>query len=85
MPKHHGKQPRSIREPSHGDPDEGPEMHTGPHHFDKGYVSDNEHFDPYKHDMHGQKERGNRYMSLQNEIVHRDEKKLSRGKFSKIA
>lgn len=63
-------------------PDRGPKMSEGMHHFDKGYTSDNEHFDPYSH---GSEQRGNRYMKMQNEIVHSDDKKLAREKFSKIA
>lgn len=82
MPKH----THSHHQPKHdghkGDPDKGPPMHEGAHHFDKGYASDNEHFDPYHHVEHPY--RGNNYMSLQNEVVHRDSKKLSREKFSKI-
>jgi len=74
MPKHH-------KSSMHGNPDKGPPMHEGAHHFDKGYVSDNEKFDPY----HGDHERGNAYFKHQNEIVHRDSKKLARSKFSKIA
>ena len=68
----------------HSDPDRGPPMHEGAHHWDKGYTSDEEHFSPrgvYPDDHH----RGNRYMEHQNEIVHRDSKKLNREKFSKIA
>jgi SLT domain-containing protein len=68
----------------HGDPDRGPPMHEGAHHFDKGYVSDEEHFAP-RGMYPGSKERGNRYMDLQNEAVRRDSKKLSRSEFSKIA
>jgi len=68
----------------HGDPDRGPPMHEGAHHFDKGYVSDEEHFSP-KGVYPGSKERGNRYMEHQNEIVKRDSKKLNSDRFSKIA
>lgn len=65
-------------------PDRGPEMKEGAHSFDKGYVSDSEHFSPLagSSDNHY---RGNEYMKLQNEVVHRDEKKMKREKFSKIA
>ena len=65
-------------------PDRGPPMIEGAHHFDKGYDSDENYFSPpdaYP-DNHM---RGNPYMPLQNEIVHRDSKKLNRQKFSKIA
>lgn len=66
------------------DPDRGPPMIEGAHHWDKGYDSDEEHFSPRSAypDNHM---RGNPYMNLQNEIVHRDSKKLNREKFSKIA
>lgn len=63
-------------------PDKGPPMHEGENHFDKGYKSDNEMFDPY---TESDTERGNEYFRLQNEIVHRDTKKMRRDKFSKIA
>jgi len=66
------------------DPDRGPPMIEGAHHFDKGYDSDEEHFSPRK-EFPQDHERGNRYMSKQNEIVSRDSKKLTRGKFTKIA
>jgi hypothetical protein len=65
-------------------PDKGPPMHEGAHHFDKGYTSDEEHFSP-RHEYPGNHERGNNYMHLQNEFVKSDSKKLSRSKFSKIA
>lgn len=67
-----------------GNPDKGPQMHEGAHHFDKGYVSDNETLVPggqYPGDGY----RGNAYSHLQNEIIHRDSKKLKREKFTKIA
>lgn len=74
---HKGKGP-------HGNPDKGPPMMEGAHHFDKGYSSDEKHFSP---DANGTDDhyRGNDYMNLQNEAVHRDDKKLKRSKFSKIA
>jgi hypothetical protein len=67
-----------------GNPDKGPQMKEGPHHFDKGYMSDSEHFSPEagSSDDHY---RGNRYMDLQNEIVRKDTKKMRGDKFSKIA
>ncbi len=64
-------------------PDRGPPMIEGAHHFDKGYESDEEYFSPrnvYPDDH----QRGNEYMQHQNEIAHRDSKKLNREKFSKI-
>lgn len=66
------------------DPDKGPAMIEGAHKFDKGYESDEDYFSPrgvYPHDH----ERGNKYMMKQNEIVQRDSKKLTSGKFTKIA
>lgn len=65
-------------------PDRGPKMIEGAHHFDKGYESDHEHFSPSK-EFPGDEERGNAYMKHQNEIVGRDSKKLRREKFTKIA
>ncbi len=65
-------------------PDVGPKMMEGAHSFDKGYVSDSSHFSPDE----GKSEhayRGNEYMKLQNEIVSRDDKKVRRDKFTKIA
>ncbi len=65
-------------------PDKGPQMHTGEIKFDKGYTSDDEHFSP--HGVYpGDKQRGNRYMDLQNEAVRKDSAKLKRDEFSKIA
>lgn len=65
-------------------PDKGPRMMEGAHHFDKGYISDNDYFAP-KNEYPGDHERGNHYMQMQNEIVARDSKKLRRDKFTKIA
>lgn len=78
---HHGH--HSSHSP-HGDPDKGPPMHEGAHHWDMGYKSDNDHFSP-RGEYPGDHERGNHYMNLQNEIVKRDSAKLRREKFSKIA
>lgn len=78
------KERASAQSIKNKDPDRGPPMHEGAHHWDKGYESDEETFSPrgaYP-DNHM---RGNPYMKLQNEIVHRDSKKLNREKFSKIA
>lgn len=66
------------------DPDKGPPMMEGPHYFDKGYESDSEKFSPDA-DSSDDNYRGNGYFKLQNEIVGRDDKKLKRSKFSKIA
>lgn len=62
-------------------PDKGPPMREGENKFDKGYQSDDELFDPYSECQ----ERGNEYFKLQNEIVHKDTKKMRRDKFTKIA
>ena len=71
-----------MKEPK-GNPDKGPKMTEGAYQFDKGYVSDNEHFSPKAYP--GDHQRGNMYMGMQNEAVRRDSKKLERSKFSKIA
>lgn len=63
-------------------PDRGPPMMEGAHHFNKGYTSDDEYFDPHYGKDH---ERGNDYMPMQNERCHKDTKKIERSKFSKIA
>jgi hypothetical protein len=71
----------------HGDPDKGPPMLEGAHHFDKGYSSDEKHFSPLagsNSETHGH-QRGNHYMKMQNEAVMKDEKKIKRQTFSKIA
>lgn len=68
----------------HGNPDKGPQMHEGAHHFDKGYVSDNDHFSP-RGVYPGDHQRGNAYMAHQNEIANKDSKKLKREHFTKIA
>lgn len=73
-----------IRDMGHSDPDVAPAMMEGPHSFDKGYVSDEEHFSPRNafpdNDM-----RGNHYMENQNKIVKNDSEKMRRQIFSKIA
>ncbi len=68
----------------HTNPDRGPPMLEGAHHFDKGYESDEETFSP-RNAYPDNHMRGNPYMKLQNEIVGRDSKKLKRGHFTKIA
>lgn len=72
---------RSIKQK---DPDRGPPMLEGAHHWDKGYDSDEETFSP-RGVYPGDSQRGNAYMKHQNEIAHRDSKKLYREKFTKIA
>lgn len=67
-----------------GNPDKGPKMQEGAQSFDKGYVSDSEHFSPQA-GKNGDDYRGNQYMKLQNEIVSRDSKKVTKDKFTKIA
>lgn len=68
--------------PKGTNPDKGPQMHEGAHHFDKGYMSDDEMSKGgYPSDSY----RGNAYLSMQNEILSKDSKKLRSDKFSKIA
>lgn len=68
------------------DPDKGPRMIEGAHHFDKGYTSDNEHFAPTQNMWpYDDEYRGNRYMDLNNGWQKKDAGKLSRSKFSKVA
>ena len=62
----------------HGNPDKGP---TSPSDYDLGYKNDLSNESPY----YPGGMRGNEYTKLQNEIKHRDEKKLKREKFTKIA
>lgn len=62
------------------DPDKGPPMMEGAHHYDKGYVSEIEDNGTYP----SKEERGNRYLEMQDEIVDRDSAKLVRSKFTKI-
>jgi len=64
-------------------PDRGPPMMFGEHKFDKGYESDADVFargSSYPDD----EQRGNEYVSMNREIIHRDSKALERDKFSKI-
>jgi hypothetical protein len=65
-------------------PDRGPKMMEGEHTWNKGYVSDEEHFSP-ESKSNDDDYRGNMYMDLQNEAVRRDTSKIDRSKFSKIA
>ena len=65
-------------------PDKGPRMIEGMHHFDKGYESDGDVFGDDKVFPHDH-QRGNEYVRLNREISSRDNKKLTRGKFTKIA
>lgn len=66
----------------HGDPDKGPPMIEGEHHYDKGYQTDNENLPEGYPDNH---QRGNRYTMLKNEISSRDSKKLEASKRKKIS
>lgn len=65
-----------------GDPDRGPPMREGAHSYDKGYMSDDE-----RAGLGGERlgQRGNNYLYNQNEIIRRDNVKIKRDKFSKIA
>lgn len=70
--------------PKGSNPDKGPAMREGAHHYDKGYQSDSE----MSHGGFPEKglgERGNNYFKLQNEYLDKDKAKLARSKFSKIA
>jgi len=69
----------------HSNPDKGPAMHEGAHHFDKGYDSDEETFSPTNHMFPDNDMRGNEYMKLNNEWQKKDAGKLGRSKFSKTA
>ena len=67
-----------------GNPDKGPPMQEGAHHFDKGYHSDDMKLEgtEYPGDDHY---RGNNYFELRNPVVRKDAEKLKRSKFSKSA
>lgn len=67
---------------AHKDPDRGHQMKTGELPFDKGYETSNKNL---SHGFPEAKERGNRYVEMQNEYMSKDSKKLARSKFSKIA
>ncbi len=69
-------------EPSKGNPDKGISMAHGQYTYDRGYTEDHGNDSAYMPEAHM---RGNNYPHLQNEIKHRDMKKLVRGKFTKIA
>lgn len=66
-------------------PDRGPPMMEGAHHFDKGYDSDDEQFSPTRNMFPDNDMRGNSYMQMNNEWQKKDAGKLGRSKFSKIA
>ena len=63
-------------------PDTGPKMVEGEHHYDKGYASDNSLTDAG--DFPDNDHRGNAYMKMREQINSRDSAKLKRSKFSKI-
>lgn len=65
-------------------PDRGPPMMWGEHKFDKGYESDADVF-ARGSSFPDDEQRGNEYVSMNKEIIHRDSKALRRDKFSKIA
>jgi hypothetical protein len=77
-----GRDAKSIKSKN---PDRGPPMLEGAHHFDKGYESDEETFSPTRHEFPDNNMRGNSYMALNNEWQKKDAAKLSRQKFSKTA
>jgi len=82
MHKDRGHDSKSIRSKN---PDRGPPMMEGAHHFDKGYESDEETFSPTRHQFPDNDMRGNSYMELNNGWQKKDAGKLGRSKFSKIA
>ena len=63
-------------------PDRGPKIVEGAHHFDKGYESDQEVISAGE--FPDGDYRGNKYPQLQKEIRSKDEAKLKRSKFSKV-
>ena len=65
-------------------PDTGPAMMWGEHHFDKGYESDADVF-KRNESYPGDVQRGNEYVKNNREIISRDSKKLKRSEFTKIA
>jgi hypothetical protein len=65
-------------------PDRGPPMMFGEHKFDKGYESDADVF-ARSSSFPDDEQRGNEYVKMNREIIHRDTKALKRDKFSKIA
>lgn len=64
-------------------PDKGPPMLSGQHHFDKGYESDSEVFDRSK-SYPGDMQRGNEYVKMAKEMISKDSAKIKRSKFSKV-
>lgn len=66
----------------HSNPDRGPRMIEGAHHWDKGYVSDDEMTGGTYPEAHM---RGNEYLHLQDTIRKRDRSKLERSKRHKIS
>lgn len=75
---------REAAKEKRSNPDRGPAMMTGEHHFDKGYESDSDVFlrnSSYPGDV----QRGNEYVKHNREIISRDSKKMRNQQFSKIA
>lgn len=66
----------------HSDPDHGPKMIEGAHHWDKGYMSDDEMSDGAYPERHM---RGNHYLDLQDTIQRRDRTKIEHSKRHKIS
>lgn len=65
-----------------GNPDKGPQMKEGEHHYDKGYKTDSGSLSK-GYPVKG--ERGNDYKALQDKAQNSDAKKLAANKFSKVA
>ena len=72
----------SQKEPTKKSPDRGHTMHEGEMKYDKGYETSTKNLGKtYPED----KQRGNKYTDLQNAAQSKDQQKLARSKFSKIA
>jgi hypothetical protein len=82
---HHKKHHSSNFEPKAHDPDRGPPMQEGAHHFDKGYHSDEETFQPASYPPGDDHYRGNDYFKMRNDVIKKDSKCLERNKFTKHA
>lgn len=83
-----GPMPKSREGAKHlkgTNPDRGPPMMEGAHHFDKGYDSDEDTFSPTRHEFPDNEMRGNAYFQMRNPSQKMDAHKLARSKFSKQA
>lgn len=80
---HPDKAEREGKKEMHSNPDRGPAMEFGQHHFDKGYESDADVW-KRKESYPGDEQRGNDYRDANREIITRDSTKMRRQEFSKI-